>query len=258
MAEAQPPPRTAIEPPGFVLAEASALTEELKCCVCLDSDPVMHEPCQNMFCKSCYMEMAVKGLACPLCRKPLSDQPLPVPRFILNKLNAIPVLCSACNKRFERKAFLDDHRNTCESRAVACDAESLGCTWRGKCSERQAHAGGCVLCRIMPAIAALNARVSGLEAQLGSSHALVLSLQQEVAQLRRERPAATSPHVVESPPPAAARSQRAYSPSQAVPGAQAGYAHKGTQGFGGVGKGSYRWTCCGLCKNCGASGCTRP
>src|SRR4051794_11898312 len=95
------------------------IENDLICSICLNAfiQPVIHNECENMFCKKC-----VKNLdKCPLCRKQIlaGNITYTIARFITNKLNDLEVYCPIDNrhiiKRRDLKKHIEDEHNKLKS-----------------------------------------------------------------------------------------------------------------------------------------------
>lgn len=86
------------------------LHADYECCICMAPafEPVQHESCGQMFCKNCVDDLN----DCPTCRAaPLVAKPVTL-KLVLNKLNALKVVCPSCKKDVLRRE-LQNHVKDC-------------------------------------------------------------------------------------------------------------------------------------------------
>ena len=100
---------------NFTYVDEDAITKDLMCTICLAPifEPIFHEFCGNIFCRSCVSNMT----RCPLCRRTLFC--LRVPNFLHNILNNLLVKCNSCRIEIKRERFFDHYVKEC----------SVSCPW---------------------------------------------------------------------------------------------------------------------------------
>ena len=71
----------------FKYADEENIHKEFICCICFAPflNPVTHSSCGNMFCRQCLQTQQ----SCPLCRGTLGNSIQPVPKPVLNFLDAL-------------------------------------------------------------------------------------------------------------------------------------------------------------------------
>ncbi len=92
--------------------------EDLECPICMLPllNPVEHG-CGRMFCLECFKSNieTLDNSLCPLCGMSCKESSSYTPvnnRFVLNKLNALKVLCPTCSCSIERGNY-SDHVSLC-------------------------------------------------------------------------------------------------------------------------------------------------
>jgi len=161
----------------LVYENEDSIDQNLICSVCREPvlEPIIHIPCQNMFCKACMTKLS----SCPLCRGVISkNHMVPVPRFVHNTLNELKVICPSCNGSCARNE-LSNHRSKCPVECpngcndlvapenqmkhngecamipVRCPAADVSCLWTDYRFELEAHKLTCPYFQIYPVLDSL-------------------------------------------------------------------------------------------------------
>ncbi len=102
----------------FTYVKESPVEELFVCPICCEPlvDPVIEPHCLQMFCRYCLDMCLRRSSCCPHCRQPASMLSVTLPpRFVLNVLGALAVMCPVCHSPMERSA-LKDHMLKCPIR----------------------------------------------------------------------------------------------------------------------------------------------
>jgi len=166
----------------FVYENEDSIDQNLICSVCREPvlEPIIHIPCQNMFCKACMTKLS----SCPLCRGVISKNHMaPVPRFVHNSLNELKVICPSCNGSCARNELSNHlskcpvecpngcndlvapdnqikHNGECAMIPVRCPAADVSCPWNNFRFELEAHKLTCPYFQIYPVLDSLYKKVN--------------------------------------------------------------------------------------------------
>ncbi len=103
---------------AFAYVEENPVEELYVCPICCEPlvDPVIEPHCLQMFCRYCLDMCLRRSSCCPHCRQPASMLSVTLPpRFVLNLLGALLVMCPVCQSPMERST-LKDHMLKCPIR----------------------------------------------------------------------------------------------------------------------------------------------
>jgi hypothetical protein len=141
----------------------NAIHEDLICPICTDPlvEPLCADQCGHTFCRQCITDTFREMSQCPTCRHQLTIEDFRpvITRPFLNQLNQLLVKCKWCPQTNIQRGNFKEHSTKCEQKMVSCPAADIKCNWTGQRDKMQEHMNVCVLMKVQPVIAELNAQV---------------------------------------------------------------------------------------------------
>jgi hypothetical protein len=140
-----------------------SIHEDLICPICTDPlvEPLCADQCGHTFCRQCITDTFREMSQCPTCRHQLTIEDFRpvITRPFLNQLNQLLVKCKWCPQTNIQRGNFKEHSTKCEQKMVSCPAADIKCNWTGQRDKMQEHMNVCVLMKVQPVIAELNAQV---------------------------------------------------------------------------------------------------
>lgn len=186
------------------------LHSDYECCICFAPafEPVQHESCGQMYCQKCVEPLN----ACPTCRAaPLVTKPVTL-KIVLNKLNALLVVCPSCNSSNVLRREFAQHiaacavacsqgcgvrvaprdksiheQRDCANTIVYCSARELLCPWSGERRLLAAHNSECHYVALSPVLSHLVAETTALKQQTRELQRQTRELQRELIAMKEKR-----------------------------------------------------------------------